>query len=127
VVCKGAVIQHWLNGEKVIDFDYTDPKWSKEVELLRIRGADLAARDGKLWLQDHGQDVWFRALRWRAIPTIESLTRSDLTPMPVPPAALEKEKARVRKMLEATIKQPWTISSHREREVSGAAVGPELI
>ena len=106
IMCKGTVIQHWLNGEKVIDFDYTDPKWSQEVELLRIRGADLSARGGRLWLQDHGQDVWFRALRWRAIPNDEELTRSDFTPMPVPPAALEKEKARVKKMLEATIKQP---------------------
>lgn len=101
VVCKGTVIQHWLNGEKVIDFDYTDPKWAKEVELLRIRGADLNARDGKLWLQDHGADVWFRNIRLRTIPSAEKLERSAFTPMPIPPAALEKENARVRQMLKA--------------------------
>jgi hypothetical protein len=101
VMCKGTVIQHWLNGEKVIDFDYMDPKWAKEVELLRIRGADLGARGGKLWLQDHGQDVWFRALRLRVIPRTEELQRSNFVPMPVPPVALEKENDRVRKMLEA--------------------------
>lgn len=101
VMCKGTVIQHWLNGEKVIDFDYTDPKWAKEVELLRIRGADLNARGGKLWLQDHGQDVWFRNLQLRTIPADEPLARSEFTPMPVPPAALEKENARVQSMLKA--------------------------
>ena len=101
VMCKGTVIQHWLNGEKVIDFDYTDPKWAKEVELLRIRGADLNARGGKLWLQDHGQDVWFRHLQLRTIPADEPLARSDFTPMPIPPAALAKENERVKKMLEA--------------------------
>ena len=101
VVCKGTVIQHWLNGEKVIDFDYTDPKWAKEVELLRIRGADLAARDGKLWLQDHGAPVWFRNIQLRTIPAEEKLERSEFTPMPIPPAALEKENERVKKMLEA--------------------------
>lgn len=101
VMCKGTVIQHWLNGEKVIDFDYTDQKWAKEIELLRIRGADLAARGGKLWLQDHGAPVWFRNIRLRTIPPEEKLARSDFTPMPVPPAALEKENERVRKMLEA--------------------------
>ena len=106
VVCKGTVIQHWLNGEKVIDFDYTDPKWAKEVELLRIRGADLNARGGKLWLQDHGADVWFRNLRWRVIPKNEQITRSDFTPMPVPPAALEKENARVQQMLKTRKKSP---------------------
>lgn len=101
VICKGSVIQHWLNGEKVIDFDYTDPKWAKEIELLRIRGADLSARGGKLWLQDHGADVWFRNLRMRVIPADEQLTRSDFTPMPVPQAAMVKENARVQSMLKA--------------------------
>jgi hypothetical protein len=101
VICKGSVIQHWLNGEKVIDFDYTDPKWAKEIELLRIRGADLSARGGKLWLQDHGADVWFRNLRMRVIPAGEQLTRSDFTPMPIPQAALVKENARVQSMLKA--------------------------
>jgi len=101
VVAKGTVLQHWLNGAAVIDFDYTDPKWAKEIELLRIRGANLAARGAFLRLQDHGQDVWFRNLRLRAIPPEEKLARFPFTPMPVPPAALEKENERVRQMLKA--------------------------
>lgn len=105
VVAKGAVIQHWLNGEAVIDFDYTDPKWAKEIELLRIRGANLAARGTFLRLQDHGQDVWFRNLRLRTIPAGEKLTRFPFTPMPVPPAALEKENERVRQMLKTKEKK----------------------
>ena len=101
IVCKGTVIQHWLNGEKVIDFDYTDSRWAKEIELLRIRGADLGARGAFLRLQDHGADVWFRRLRWREIPPRESLQRDDVQPMPVPPAALVKEQARVEQLLKA--------------------------
>jgi hypothetical protein len=101
IVCKGTVIQHWLNGEKVIDFDYTDPRWEKEVGLLRIRGANLAARGALLRLQDHGADVWFRNLRMRAIGPNEQLARSAFTPMPVPPAALVKEQARVEQLLKA--------------------------
>jgi hypothetical protein len=102
ILCKGNVIQHWLNEEKVLDFDYTDPKWAKEVELLRIRGADLSKRGANLKLQDHGQDVWFRNLRWRTIPAEENVTASaDFTPMPIPPAALEKENARVEQMLKS--------------------------
>ena len=99
VVGKGTVIQHWLNGEAVIDFDYTDPKWAKEIELLRIRGANLAARGAFLRLQDHGADVWFRNLRLRTISPEEKLTRYPFTPMTIPPAALEKENARVQQML----------------------------
>ncbi len=100
IVCKGTVIQHWLNGEKVIDFDYDDPKWTEYVKLLSIRGGDLTGRGGQLWLQDHGQDVWFRRIRWREIPTDEEI-KADPTfePMPIPPAALEKEQQRVRGML----------------------------
>ncbi len=101
IVCKDSVIQHWLNGERVLDFDYEDPRWAEYVELLRIRGGDLSARDGQLWLQDHGQDVWFRNLRWREIPPQEKVVASpDFEPMPVPPAALAKEQERVRRMLE---------------------------
>lgn len=101
VVCKGTVIQHWLNNEKVLDFDYTDPKWADMVELLTIRGGDLTGRGGELWLQDHGQPVWFRNLRWREIPPAEELKASaEFKPMPVPAGALAKEQERVRKMLE---------------------------
>lgn len=101
IVCQGTVIQHWVNEEKVIDFDYTDPKWSEEVNLLRIRGGDLTGRGGRLWLQDHGQDVWYRKLRWREINAGDKLiAAADFQPMPIPPGALAKEQERVRLMLE---------------------------
>ena len=102
IKCKGSVIEHWVNGERVLSFDYRDPRWSKEVELLRIRGADLEARGGKLWLQDHGQDVWYRNLRMRTIPASETLQPDpDFVPMPVTGDALRQEQERVRKMLQA--------------------------
>ncbi len=102
VKCKGTVIEHWVNGERVLSFDYTDPKWAKQVELLKIRGADLNARGGRLWLQDHGQDVWYRNLRWRKIPADEELTADpDFVPLAVTGNALKKEQDRVKRMLEA--------------------------
>ena len=58
VVCKGTVIQHWLNGKKVIDFDYKDEQFAFNVDLLKKRGGDLAARGANLSLQDHGDPVW---------------------------------------------------------------------
>lgn len=101
ILCKGSVIEHWLNEERVISFDYNDPKWAKEVELLRIRGGDLTGRGGKLLLQDHGQDVSFRNLRLRTIPANEKLIPDPaFQPLPVTGTALEKEQARVRGMLE---------------------------
>ncbi len=104
LICQGTIIEHWLNGERVLSFDYADPKWSKYVELLSSRGGVLTGRGGKLWLQDHGQDVWFRNLRWREIPKNETiLPDPNFQPLPVTGVALEKENARVEKMLKAKI------------------------
>jgi len=92
IVCQGSVIQHWLNGQKVIDFDYADPKWAREVEMLRVRGANLADRGAPVLLQDHGDPVWFRSLRIRSIPKEETLDRKPVAPMSVPPEAQEREQ-----------------------------------
>jgi hypothetical protein len=102
IKCKGTVIEHWLNEERVLSFDYADPKWAEYVELLRIRGGDLTGRGGRLWLQDHGQDVAFRNIRLRTIPADESVTPDPgFQPLPVTGAALTKEQARVQSMLKA--------------------------
>ncbi len=80
IVAKGSVIQHWLNGEKVLDFDYTDARWTEDVERLRVRGADLSARGGRLYLQDHGDPVWYRSIRLRTIPADEDIHHETVEP-----------------------------------------------
>lgn len=92
IVCHGTVIQHWLNGEKVIDFDYADPKNAKEVELLRQRGGDLKARGAFLSLQDHGDPVWYRNIKLRTLGPSEKLDRTPVTPAVIPDAALKHEQ-----------------------------------
>ena len=104
VICKGSVIQHWLNGEKVVDFDYADPRWKDAVKLVSYRGTDLTERGGNLWLQDHGAPVWFKNLRWRVIPADEPLVSENLTPMPVSEAALKKEQERIQQLLKPKTK-----------------------
>ena len=51
VVCKGTIVQHWLNGVKVIHLDYADPKWDFNVNMLTQRGGNLAARGANLSLR----------------------------------------------------------------------------
>ncbi|TWT95658.1 family 16 glycoside hydrolase [Neorhodopirellula pilleata] len=102
ILCKGTVIEHWLNGERVLSFDYDNPKWRWHVDLLAARGGDLTGRGGRFWLQDHGQDVWFRNLRMREIPADEAVTPEPyFEPMPVTGEALAKEEARVKSMLKS--------------------------
>jgi hypothetical protein len=106
IICDGSVIEHWVNEKRVLSFDYSDPKWKWHVDLLGIRGGVLTGRGGKLWLQDHGQDVWFRSLRWRELGEEEVITPDpNFEPMPVTGEALQKEEERVRKMRAAAEKK----------------------
>jgi hypothetical protein len=93
IVCQGSIIQHWLNGVRVIDFDYNSPKWAKEVLLLKVRGGDVKARGAYLHLQDHGDPVWYRGIKLRVIPKDEKIEHKETTPMPIPEDYLKREKA----------------------------------
>lgn len=94
IVCKGSVIQHWLNGKAVVDIDYTDPKWADDVALLKKRGGNLPDRGANLNLQDHGDPVWYRGIKLRTIPAEEKVTAgTDYKPAEIPEAMRAKEKA----------------------------------
>ena len=95
IICKGTVVQHWLNGAKVIDFDYTDPKCAFEVDLLRKRGGKLEARGAYLSLQDHGDPVWYRGIKLREIPKDEQIDRTPVTPATVPEEVLKAEQKKL--------------------------------
>jgi hypothetical protein len=99
VICKGTVVQHWLNGKKVIDFDYADPKWADNVELLRLRGADLAARGAHLHLQDHGDPVWYRSVKLRPLGSDAELDCTPVTPEPIAEEVLKAEREKLERIL----------------------------
>ncbi len=67
IVAQDTRIEHWLNGEKVVDVNYTDPALVDLVERLRVRGGEVEARGRDLHLQDHDDPVWYRSLRMREI------------------------------------------------------------
>lgn len=101
IVCKGTIIQHWLNGKKVIHFDYSDPRWAFNVDLLKKRGASLSARGAYLSLQDHGDPVWYRAIKLRSLSAEDKLDLSEVTPEKLSDEVLEAE----RKKLEGIVKR----------------------
>ncbi|MEO1990931.1 MAG: DUF1080 domain-containing protein [Pirellulales bacterium] len=95
VVCKGTIIQHWLNGEKVIHFDYEDPKWAFNVDMLRQRGGNLNARGANLSLQDHGDPVWYQNIRLRELKETDSIDMVEVLPATIPAHVLEAEKKKL--------------------------------
>lgn len=105
IVCQGTVIQHWLNGKKVIDLDYTDPRYAWHVELLANRGGNLADRGAKLSLQDHGDPVWYRGIKLRTIPADEKLDRSPVKPAEISDAAMAAEQRKLQRIMEGRARQ----------------------
>jgi hypothetical protein len=105
IICQGTVIQHWLNGQKVIDFDYDDPQWAWHVALLRNRGGDPSARGGNLSLQDHGDPVWYANIRYRALSPGESLDRTPVVPEEPSDAAMADEQRKLQRIMSGRARQ----------------------
>ncbi|MAG93653.1 MAG: glycosyl hydrolase [Planctomycetaceae bacterium] len=105
VICQGSVVQHWLNGEKVIDFDYTDSKWAFNVEMLKQRGGTLAARGTNLSLQDHGDPVWYRGIKLRERKLNEKLDTTPVTPAKIAAGVLKAEAEKLKKIVESREKR----------------------
>lgn len=110
VVCKGTVIQHWLNGVKVIHLDYNDPKWKFNIDMLRERGGDLEARGANLSLQDHGDPVWYRNVRLRELSADDQIDPTPVTPGEIPDEVLAAE----RKKLDGIVKRKQAAQLKKE-------------
>lgn len=67
IVCRGARVEHWLNGRLVAVVELRAPEWAAALEKERQRRLKVLApgpaREGWLALSDHTGTVWFRSLR----------------------------------------------------------------
>jgi hypothetical protein len=70
VVARGTRLEHWLNGRKILDVDTASDDWKTLVGKSKFKTIpDFAAeKPGAILLQDHGNEVWFRALEIRPLP-----------------------------------------------------------
>lgn len=91
IVCRGSVVQHWVNGTKVVDFDYDDERWKRNVALHRARGGNLAARPTLLRLADDIGVVRYRTIRLRMITEEHDIGHSTLAPPEIDEEVLEAE------------------------------------
>jgi 3-keto-disaccharide hydrolase len=67
IVVRGAHVEHWLNGVKVVEYEIGSPDWTGRVKQSKFNvypRFGLAGR-GHIVLQDHGDTVSFRSLKIR--------------------------------------------------------------
>lgn len=69
LVVKGGDVEHWLNGEKVVAYTLWSDDWKSQVAASKFAGMpDYGQRkEGHIVLQDHGDRVWFRNVKLRAL------------------------------------------------------------
>jgi len=69
IVVNGSRIEHWLNGKRIVVEDTAAAEWDELVADSKYAVLkDFAKQvDGQIILQDHGDRLWFKQIRIRAL------------------------------------------------------------
>jgi len=70
LVVNGNHVEHWLNGEKVVDYDLHSPDWTKRLMASKFKDVPRYGREprGHIVLQEHGSRVQYKNLRIKVLP-----------------------------------------------------------
>jgi len=70
LVVRNGHVQHWLNGRKVIEYDLGSDMLKELIAQSKFKDYPHFAqnRKGHIALQYHGDEVWYRNIRIRALP-----------------------------------------------------------
>ncbi|GAF87349.1 unnamed protein product, partial [marine sediment metagenome] len=62
-------VEHWLNGEKVVEYELWDDEWTEKVKNSKWSEYPKygLAPAGHISLQDHGSKTWFRNIKIREL------------------------------------------------------------
>ena len=73
IVVQGPRIEHWLNGQKIVEADLASQEWRKRLAQSKFgRHKDFARNSiGRIMLTEHGSKVWYRDLVLTPLPTEE--------------------------------------------------------
>lgn len=69
LIVNNGHVEHWLNGQKVADFEMWTPEWNELKAKSKWKDVtDYGiAKKGYIALQDHGGGVWFRNVKIRKL------------------------------------------------------------
>ncbi len=70
LVVNGTHVEHWLNGEKVVEYELYSPDWTKRLLASKFKDVPRYAREprGHIVLQEHGSRVQYKNLRIKVLP-----------------------------------------------------------
>ncbi len=74
VLVRGSIVEHWLNGVKVLEYQLDSPQVREAVSKSKFKSVPgFGSRiKGRLLLQDHGGEVCYRNLRIRPRSALEA-------------------------------------------------------
>ena len=64
LVVRGGVVEHWLNGTRVVRYEIAAPEVQKHLRELRKDDREILLQ-GPLSLQNHSSETWFRNIKVR--------------------------------------------------------------
>lgn len=69
IVVNGPHVEHWLNGDKVVEYELGSEEWKKQKAASKWNETPGygASPSGHIDLQDHGYEIWFRDIMIREI------------------------------------------------------------
>lgn len=69
IVVKGWHVRHWVNGTKTVDLDLGSDAGRARIAATKFKAWSKFATEmeGHIALQDHGDAVWYRSIRVRAL------------------------------------------------------------
>ena len=81
IVCNGPKIMHYLNGVMVAEADTSSDDWKKRLAASKFSTWEKFAShpDGYIALQDHGDEVWYKNIRIKKLPEMETKTTGSQT------------------------------------------------
>jgi cytochrome c len=70
LVADGPRIEHWLNGEKLLEYEIGSDDWNRRLAAGKFKDKPLYAKatKGRICLQDHSDRIEFRNIKIRPLP-----------------------------------------------------------
>lgn len=92
IVVHGNTAEHWVNGEKVLEYQFGSPALQQAIRSSTVKlGFSFGAKAaGPIVLLDKGEEVWFRSLKVK-LPALAPAAAAVATPRPAGPTPFKSK------------------------------------